>query len=224
MLVCSWPPTKLSEGMTYRHGHTWSTSHFLRRWVTPGREWQLHFFFFLLMRNPLPTQASFTPWNLGGGHLTGAASYWARPCARDPKTSESSNDQIKSAERTSNVRGTRATGRLQTTQEKGRQFSAVRRLTPSRRALQAAALSLPDGRHGFTFLPHAPALASDALRPHRQQQQQVPRQLLLCSGTRRPGARPHTPRKPAAPAEPAPRADWPRREEAGAPPTAGGRR
>lgn len=103
-----------------------------------GHPWErmvAAFFFFLLMRNPLPTQASFTPWNLGGGHLTGAASYWARPCARDPKTSESSNDQIKSAERTSNVRGTRATGRLQTTQEKGRQFSAVRRLTPSRRAL-----------------------------------------------------------------------------------------
>lgn len=86
-------------------------------------------------------------------------------------------------------------------------------------------LSLPDGRHGFTFLPHAPALASDALRPHRrQQQQQVPRQLLLCSGTRRPGARPHTPRPPAAPAETAPRADWLRREGAGTPPTAGGRR
>lgn len=93
------------------------------------------------MRNPLHTQASFTLWNLGGGHLTGAASYWAPPCARDPKTSESSNDQIKSAERTSSVRGTRATGRLQNTQEKGRQFSAVRRLTPSRQALQAAALS-----------------------------------------------------------------------------------
>ena len=97
--------------------------------------------------------------------------------------------------------------------------------------LDCRPLSLPDGRHGFTFLPHAPALASEALCPHRrqqrqqqQQQQQVPRQLLLCSGTRRPGARPHTPRTPAAPAETAPRADWPRREEAGTPPTAGGRR
>lgn len=139
MLVCSRPSTKLSESMACRHSHTRSTSHFLRRWVTPRGEKAAAFFF---MRNPpLHTQASFKPWDLGEGHLSGAASYRAPPCARDPKTSESSNDQMKSAERTSIVRGTRATGRLQTTQEKGRQFSAVGRLTPSRRALQAAALS-----------------------------------------------------------------------------------
>ena len=90
---------------------------------------------FFFMSNPLHTQASFKPWNLGEGHLSGAASYRAPPCAGEPKTSESRNDQIKSAERTSNVRGTRAMGRLQTTQEKERQFSAVGRLTPRRRAL-----------------------------------------------------------------------------------------
>lgn len=92
-------------------------------------------FFFFFMRNPRHTQASFKPWNLGKGHLSGVASYRAPPCAGEPKTSESRNDQMKSAERTSNVKGTRAMGRLQTTQEKERQFSAVGRLTPSRRAL-----------------------------------------------------------------------------------------
>lgn len=49
--------------------------------------------------------------------------------------------------------------------------------------------------------PTPTALASDALRPHRQQkQQQVPQQLLLCSGTQPLGTRPHTPRVRAAPA------------------------
>lgn len=104
---------------------------------------------------------------------------------------------------------------------RGHTSQAVRKLMLSKRAVQA--VPLPDGRHGFTVLPHATALASDALRPHGQQQQ-VPQPLLLGSGTQRPEARPHTPGARAAPAEPAARADWPRPEGAGAPPPAGCRR
>lgn len=56
-----------------------------------------------------------------------------------PRTSEEGmNDQMKSAE-SLHMRGTGGPGRLQNTQEKGRQFSAAERLMPTQRAVQAAA-------------------------------------------------------------------------------------
>lgn len=113
---------------------------------------------------------------------------------------------MKSAEGTPNTRGSSGRGRLQTTREKERQCSGAQEANAQPGAVEAAARSLPDGRHGFALLPHATAPASDALRPLGQQQ--VPQQLLPGSGTQRLGARPHTPRARAAPGKPAPRADW----------------
>lgn len=180
---------------------------------------------YIFTRNPLRSPASFKPCNLGKGHLSGAAARRAPPCASAPKTSEEGrNDQMKSAERASNMRGTGGIGRLHNTQDKGRQFSGSQEANAQQaRSLSCRSVSLPDGRHGFTFLPHATAFASDALRPHGRQQQ-VPQPLLLGSGTQRRGARPHIPGARAAPAEPAARADWPSPEGAGAPPRARGPR
>lgn len=158
------------------------------------------------MRNLLYTQASFKPCSLGEGHLSGAAAYRVRHVPQTQKTSEESrNDQMKSAGRTSNMRETSNTGRLRTTEDKERQFSGCRKANAQQTSsLGWRPVSVPDGRHGFTFLPHATALASDALRVRRRreqqrEQQQVPQQLLLCSGTQRPRARPHTPHARAAP-------------------------
>ena len=207
--------------MTRGYGHARCTSHFPRPRAIPGEGKYSYIF----TRNPLRSPASFKPCNLGKGHLSGAATRRAPPCASAPKTSEEGrNDHMKRAERASNTRGTGGTGRLQNTQEKGRQFSDSQEATAQQaRSLGCRSVSLPDGRHGFTFLPHATAFASDALRPHGRQQQ-VPQPLLLGSGTQRRGARPHTPRARAAPAKPAARADWPSPEGADAPPRARGPR
>ena len=94
---------------------------------------------YIFMGNPLDSSASFKSWNLGESHLSYAATQRSPPRASAPKTSaEGINDQMKSAE-SLHMRGTGGTGRLQNTQEKGRQFSAAERLMPTQRAVQAAA-------------------------------------------------------------------------------------
>lgn len=132
------------------------------------------------------------------------------------------NDQMKSAE-SLHMRGTGGTGRLQNTQEKGRQFSAAERLMHHQRAVQAAArtnylMAVIASPSSPTRQPSRPMLCV----PTRWRQQ-VPQPPLLGSLSSDPGARPHTPRARAAPASVA-HADWPRPEGRATPPRAGGRR
>lgn len=121
---------------------------------------------------------------------------------------KSRNDRRKSAESLQHEGdGPVCKASLQITQK---EISGTVKLTATKLSLGYRPPLLPDRRHGFTFLSprnsvrvrcsaSAPAAAGTT-------------QMLLGSGTQRPGARPHTPRARAAPAEPTPHADWPRPE------------
>lgn len=217
--VCT-GPTKLSEGKTRGHGHARCTSHFpgLRPSGGCGEDSYIFHEKSTRLTSKLQTR------NLGEGYLSYAATQRSPPCASAPKTSEEGiKDQMKSAE-SLHMRGTGGTGRLQNTQEQERQFSAAERLMPTQRAVQAAAQT-----H------YLMAVIASPSKPTRQRSR--PMLCVRTGGSSRyhshrfwaqalsdPGARPHTPRARAAPAEPVAHADWPRPEGAGAPPRAGGPR
>lgn len=117
-------------------------------------------------------------WLSGRGSRQGAAVYRSRQVPPTPKTSEESrNAQMKSAEDL-RPEGTGGPGRLRTTARRG---SNTRQASGS-----GCALSIPDGRHGFTFQPHAqrprPMLR---VRPHSSGSSRY-HSLRSGSGTQRP--------------------------------------
>lgn len=130
--------------MTCRNGHTGA------RHTSSGGGGEPRFF----MEKSLHTQASLNPCYLGGGHARGGC-LQSPPSATDPQNFWGKQKCSNGKCRGPPTRGGPVAPEARDHRAKGRQPSGSRGPNPPRASGSGCALSVPDGRHGFTFQPHA---------------------------------------------------------------------